>query len=142
QNKREGFMGSSEEKEKKETTHYKLGITKSGFEILNRFIESANKEAKRRIKVKDVLSYAVEKLSERDIPKIQGRVYTADDRMELMLDEYNNKHPDNPLTKEEFKAKMVEAFEKQVLNKSKNLKLGHLESTDLSSEAAKVSNIT
>jgi hypothetical protein len=111
-------MGSNGEKEKKDTTHCKLGITKSGFEILNRFIETANKDAKRRIKVKDVLSYAVEKLTERDIPKIQERVYTADDRMELMLEEYNSKHPGLPVTKEEFKAMMVETFEKQVLSKA------------------------
>ncbi len=84
----------------KETIHYKLGISKTGFEILSSFMESANKDSKRRIKIPDVLSYAVEKLSERDIRKIQGRVYTADDRMELMLEEYNSKHPDQPVTKE------------------------------------------
>jgi len=83
----------------------------------NGFLRKANESSKRKIRMLDVLDFAVEKLGERDIPKIQERVHTADDKMELMLEDYNKRNADKPMTREQFKAALVDAFEKQVLNK-------------------------
>ncbi|MDZ4676314.1 MAG: hypothetical protein SGI74_02300 [Oligoflexia bacterium] len=115
----------SEVKEKKEKTkiktekakQWKVGITEQGWKILEKFVVDVNKTSKRKIRVPEVLEFAVEKLVVRDIPKVQERSYTADDKMEVMFDEYNARNPEKPMSRDEFKAAMITAFEKQVLSK-------------------------
>ena len=111
------------EKTKKEDQkkQLKVGITEKGNVTLGQFMELVNKTSKRKIRIPEVLEFAVEKLSDRDIRKIQERVYTPDDKMEVMFEEYNSRNPDKPLSRDQFKIAMVEAFEKQVLAKSHKL---------------------
>jgi hypothetical protein len=108
----------TKKRERKASKQIKVGITVAGLEILNKFLEQINKSSRRKINTPAVLEHAVTKLAERDIPKIQEQVYTPDDKIEVMFGEYNQRNPDKPLTQDQFKAAMLEAFEKQVLNRS------------------------
>ena len=111
--------------QKKKGKQFKVGITERGFEELNKFLNEANKDSRKKIKTPEVLEQAVGKLKSSDILAIQERVYTADDKMEVMLEEYNRRHPERLMTKEELKVSMVEMFDKQILSKmAKNLKMG------------------
>ena len=121
-------MNKNKEEEKtktgEKTKQWKVGITEKGNAALIQFMEMVNKTSKRRVRIPEVLEFAVEKLNDKDIRKIQERVYTPDDKMEVMLDEYNQRNPDKPQTKDELKAAMIEMYEKQVLSKGpKNLKM-------------------
>lgn len=107
----------SNTEEKKRAKQWKVGITEKGWTTLNQFLELPNKGSKRRIKAPEVLEIAVQKLGERDIRKIQDLVYTPDDKMESLLEEYNQRTSDKKLSETELKATMVEMFEKQVLSK-------------------------
>jgi hypothetical protein len=111
-----------EKKENKntvQTKQWKVGISEKGMAVLNQYLELANKNSKRRIRISEILEFAVEKLNEKDVRKIQERAYTSDDRMELMLDEYNQRNPDRALSLEAFKAHLLEVYDKQVSSKSK-----------------------
>jgi hypothetical protein len=118
-----GNEDNNKNQKQKKTKQFKVAITEKGMNALNQYLELVNKTSKRRIKGYDLLEYAVEKLSDRDIQKIQERVYTPDDKMEVMLEEYNRRNPDRALTEEGFKELMVEMFDKQILSKTlKNAK--------------------
>jgi len=105
----------------------KVGITERGNEILSRYLGLINQTSKRRVHTPEILEFAIEKLSEKDVPKIQERVYTTDDKIEVMLDEYNEQNPEKPMTREQMKAAMLEAFEKLLIKQPKNLKMRHLD---------------
>jgi len=102
---------------KRKAKQYKVGVTEKGNTHLNEFLEKANKSARRRINVPDVMEYIILKLSDKDIPKVQERVLTLEDRTALALEQYNLTNPDKPLTMEEFKTSMFEVFDKHVLSK-------------------------
>ena len=113
-------MNKDKEKKQEKPKQWKVGITEKGMELLNQYLEMANKSSKRKIRTPEVLELAVEKLNEKDIRKIQERVYTPDDKMEVMLDEYNLRNPDRPLSMEQFKTRLVETYEKQTVKGYKN----------------------
>jgi len=117
ENQREGKMSEGVKREK--TKQWKVGITEKGNERLNQFIDEVNKTSKRKIQIPTVVEYAVEKLSEKDFVKIRERVYTPDDKMEVLLDEHNQRNPDKTMTMEQFKATMVDIFERQLSKSSK-----------------------
>ena len=65
-----------------------MTVSKAGYEAVEVFLLKVNESSKRKIKMSDVLDFAVEKLGEKDIPKIHERVYTSDDKMhEVSTDE-------------------------------------------------------
>jgi hypothetical protein len=89
----------------------KVGITSQGAEDLARFVASVNASSKRRIKASFVLEYAVSKLADSDIVRIHERYYTANEKLEVLWERHNLQHPEHPLTKEEFLAMLLNAYE-------------------------------
>lgn len=68
------------------------------------------------------MEFAVEKLGEKDIRKLQARVHTPDDKMAIMLEEHNQRNPERPLSLEAFKAHLLEVYEKQGAGRTKSLR--------------------
>ncbi|MEQ1875511.1 MAG: hypothetical protein ABL958_02620 [Bdellovibrionia bacterium] len=105
-------MNNQKIKEEEKTKQYKVTVSKTGFERVEEFLLKVNETSKRKIKMSDVLDFAVEKLAEKDIPKIQERVYTADEKMEAAWEEHNRRNPDRPMTLEQYKTAALEALNK------------------------------
>ena len=103
--------------QKKKSKQFKVGITENGLNTLNQFLDLVNKSSKRRIRVPEVLEFAVEKLTDKDVQRIQEKAYTPYDKMEIILAEYNRRNPIKPVSMEQLKTSMVEVYEKQVLSK-------------------------
>ena len=102
------------EREKKKTgagRQWKVGISEIGFKLLNEYLAKINESSKRKIRSQEVLEFAVERLSERDMPKICERAYTGTEKLEVLLDRVNLLSPDKQVSKEDLLSLMVESFE-------------------------------
>lgn len=96
-------MNNQLENKKKNTKQIrKLGITEAGWERLSQFLNQVNSNAKRKVKLPDILEYAVSKLGESDVGKIQERSYTAQDRIDIAWQEYSIQNPAKAITRDEF----------------------------------------
>lgn len=96
-----------------------VGISEEGLRILSEFVDKLNKDSKRAIGRYLVLEYAVQKLTDSDIPKLQGKYYRPSDKFKVILEEFNREHSDTPLDEEQLMASMIEAFQ----SKNKHPKL-------------------
>ncbi len=72
-----------------------------------------NKNAKRKVRVPDIIEQAARKLDQSDILKIQESVYTADDKVDIAWQQYNNMNSANPVTREQFLNIMLAGYSHQ-----------------------------
>jgi hypothetical protein len=101
-------------KEKEVKSRYqKVNIGLETYGLLEGFLHKVNSNSKRKIKVPDVLSFAIQKLEESDIPQIQERFYTASDRLDLLLEQVNAQNPDKKVSKDELLLNLLNQYQEE-----------------------------
>ena|ERR1700683_5226177 len=88
-----------------------VGIDEVGLKVLTEFVAKVNKNSKRSIGRYNVLSYAVQLLSDKDIPKLQSKYYRPSDTFKVILEEINSENKDAAVDEEALMASMIEAFQ-------------------------------
>ena len=104
------MINQLENKKKNTKQIRKLGITEAGWERLSQFLNQVNSNAKRKVKLPDILEYAVSKLGDSDVGKIQERSYTAQDRIDIAWHEYQLQNPGKAISRDEFLDLMVQGL--------------------------------
>ncbi len=92
----------------------KIGISNESWERLRKFFERVNMNAKRPVKNSDIVNYLILKLCDSDIPIIQEKLYTANDRIDIAWKEYQIQNPDKKITRDEFLDLMVQGLHLKV----------------------------
>lgn len=112
------YGGIMNQEEEKKTAKRKVEISEVGYLKLTEFMAKLNSSVSGKVRVPDVLEFAVGKLKDSDVEPIQDSYFSPEDKIELILHKENLARDGAPLTREQLLASMLNAYQKAEAPKS------------------------